>query len=293
MTTTSRLRLTGLAAAGVLALAACGSVDSPEESASSSAGAASSAAASGLSSAPSDARTSPSDDASAEAEGGAPSSAGPSVTGADAAFAEVLAAARAHLAEAESVRVEADVAPGGGPTSVEVHGLADGSAARGTLGGSDEEFTGSMGFLHVDGDTWITMDGESAPGGDPALGMVDGRWMAAPAGAVPVEQLLPDALLDAADDALAGMVDADGVTSEAITRDGEPMRRYTDGTGWSLVVDEQGRLRALEEDGGAQGMRFEDWDEAPAVQAPGPEELVTLEDLKADVAGSASSASGR
>lgn len=289
----TRTSLAVVLATGALALSACaggGASDASSAAPSTSAGAASSTAASAASSSAGQA------DAAAPSTVASSSPAAATPTAAPAAK-EVMKDVRKNLADAKSVHMEAEFAPGTGDgvASMDLEGATDDSFLRATVVGEGASAE-TVRFIHVDGETYVSFEGGSDAESRTMSQLLRGRYVQDTEGAFPRDQVKLDELLSGIRRSFDEASDADvrAMKGEVVTVDGETMFRYSDRSAWTMTVDRQHRLRGFE-DTASQGtaMSFDRWDEVEKPAAPAAEDVVTMQELQKEMASSVAPSSAK
>lgn len=200
--------------------------------------------------------------------------------------ADIAAAAKADMADLESMRVAGEITADEQAVSLDLQ-VASGGTCTGTMGIGD----GNVELLGVDGDTWMKPDEafwrlSSGDTADQIMAIVGDKWVVLPADDdsfgqfCDLDQLL-DEMLDDDDDTdttytVKGTDEVDGedvVTVES-TND--------DGTSLGYVrVDSPHRLLKIERSAGDQtgSVTFADFDDDVDAAAPSDDEVIDLNSL--------------
>ncbi|UBH24742.1 hypothetical protein KW076_00635 [Micrococcus porci] len=289
----SRASLTALLGAGALALSACGG--DPAPAASSSAEAASSSAAGPTVS------TSPNGSdaaASSSSESAASESSASDVPAGQAPEAEVVwKDIQQGLDEAESVHILAEIDGGSGSEvqRVDLAGDVAGTTVQGSVTGDSADFTGTMDFIHVGGQTYLKMDGSGGGDASRMAEALDGRWLVDTQGMIPVDEMNPQVFLDEMKQEFSTVTDAElaAMEGEVVQVDGEEMYRYSDDSSWTMTVDKDNHVREFRDtkSSGEGTVTMDRWNQVTPAAAPPAAEQVTMDELSQEIASSGAGSS--
>ena len=203
------------------------------------------------------------------------------------------------LDEAESVHILAEIDGGSGSEvqRVDLAGDVAGTTVQGSVTGDSADFTGTMDFIHVGGQTYLKMDGSGGGDASRMAEALDGRWLVDTQGMIPVDEMNPQVFLDEMKQEFSTVTDAElaAMEGEAVQVDGEEMYRYSDDSSWTMTVDKGNHVREFRDtrSSGEGTVTMDRWNQVTPAAAPPAAEQVTMDELSQEIASSgAGSAAG-